>query len=68
MFPNISTLGLTSKQVEQRLLNEFGVAALAGTSFGAFGEGYLRFSYANSQQNIRKALERFADFTAAVRG
>jgi aspartate/methionine/tyrosine aminotransferase len=67
VFPNISGLGLTSKQVESRLLDEFGVAALAGTSFGAFGEGYLRFSYANSQDNIRKALERFADFAAKVR-
>jgi len=67
VFPNISELGLTSKEVEERLLDEFGVAALAGTSFGAFGEGYLRFSYANSQENIRKALERFADFAATVR-
>jgi len=67
VFPNISGLGLTSKQAEVRLLDEFGVAALAGTSFGAFGEGYLRFSYANSQDNIRKALERFADFAATVR-
>jgi aspartate aminotransferase len=67
VFPNISALGLTSKQVETRLLEEFGVAALAGTSFGAFGEGYLRFSYANSQENIRKALARFADFAATVR-
>ncbi len=67
VFPNISELGLTSKEVEERLLDEFGVAALAGTSFGAYGEGYLRFSYANSQENIRKALERFADFAATVR-
>jgi len=67
VFPNISALGLTSKQVETRLLEEFGVAALAGTSFGAFGEGYLRFSYANSQENIRKALKRFAEFAATVR-
>ena len=67
VFPNITGLGLTSKQAETRLLDEFGVAALAGTSFGAFGEGYLRFSYANSQDNIRKALERFADFAATVR-
>jgi len=67
VFPNISELGLTSKEVEERLLDEFGVAALAGTSFGAYGEGYLRFSYANSQDNIRKALERFADFAATVR-
>jgi len=67
VFPNISSLGLTSKQVESRLLDEFGVAALAGTSFGAYGEGYLRFSYANSQENIKKALDRFADFAATVR-
>ncbi len=66
VFPNISSLGLTSKEVELRLLSEFGVAALAGTSFGEYGEGYLRFSYANNQDNIRKALERFADFVAAV--
>ncbi len=67
VFANITGLGLTSKQVELRLLDDFGVAALAGTSFGAFGEGYLRFSYANSQENIRKALERFADFAQTVR-
>ncbi len=67
VFPNISKLGLTSKQVEQRLLDDYGVAALAGTSFGKFGEGYLRFSYANSQANIRKALERFAEFATAAR-
>jgi aspartate/methionine/tyrosine aminotransferase len=67
VFPNISALNLTSKQVETRLLEEFGVAALAGTSFGAYGEGYLRFSYANSQENIRKALQRFGEFAAMVR-
>jgi len=67
VFANITGLGLTSKQVESRLLDDFGVAALAGTSFGAFGEGYLRFSYANSQENIRQALERFADFAQTVR-
>ena len=58
---------MTSKQVETRLLEEHGVAALAGTSFGSYGEGYLRFSYANSQDNIRKALERFGQFAAKVR-
>jgi aspartate/methionine/tyrosine aminotransferase len=60
-------LGIPSKQAETLLLDEFGVAALAGTSFGAFGEGYLRFSYANSQENIRRALERIADFAASLR-
>lgn len=67
VFPNITGLGLTSKQVETRLLEDFGVAALSGTSFGRFGEGYIRFSYANSQENIKKALERFAEFARAVR-
>jgi len=67
VFANISELGLTSKEVETRLLDDFGVAALAGTSFGSYGEGFLRFSYANSQDNIRKALDRFAAFAAAVR-
>ena len=67
VFANIKDLGLTSKQVESRLLDDYGVAALAGTSFGAEGEGYLRFSYANSQENIKKALERFGEFAAAVR-
>ncbi len=67
VFPNIQRLGLTSKDAETRLLDEFGVAALAGTAFGAFGEGYLRFSYANSRENLRKALARVADFVKAVR-
>jgi aspartate/methionine/tyrosine aminotransferase len=67
VFPNITALGMSSKEAETRLLNEFGVAALAGTSFGAHGEGYLRFSYANSQENIRKALARVASFVAAAR-
>jgi aspartate/methionine/tyrosine aminotransferase len=68
VFPNIQRLGLTSKAAETRLLDEFGVAALAGTAFGAFGEGYLRFSYANSRENLRKALTRVAAFVKAVRG
>ncbi len=67
VFPNIQRLGLNSKEAETRLLDEFGVAALAGTAFGAFGEGYLRFSYANSRENLRKALTRVADFVKAVR-
>jgi len=58
-FPNITRLGLSSEEVASRLLNEAGVAVLSGTAFGKFGEGYLRLSYANSQANIQKALERF---------
>lgn len=58
VFPNVKKLGQTSKKLEELLLEEFGVAGLAGTSFGSFGEGYLRFSYANSIENIQKALSR----------
>ncbi|MFH1443306.1 MAG: pyridoxal phosphate-dependent aminotransferase [Candidatus Micrarchaeota archaeon] len=58
VFPNIRKLGKTSQQMSDFLLNEAGVACLPGTSFGEFGEGYLRFSYANSQENIKEALRR----------
>ena len=57
-FPNITGTGLTSRALEAKLLNEAGVAVLSGTSFGAHGEGYLRFSYANSVENIREAMRR----------
>jgi aspartate aminotransferase len=56
VFPNIKGTGLTSKALADALLSEAGVACLPGTSFGAMGEGYLRFSYANSVENIEKAL------------
>ena len=61
-FPNITATGLRSREMEQRLLSEAGVAALSGTAFGIYGEGYLRFSYANSVENIQKALERIETF------
>ncbi len=61
VFPNITGTGRTSRELEHELLDRAGVAALAGTSFGEYGEGYLRFSYANSRENIRRALERMAD-------
>jgi aspartate aminotransferase len=60
-FPNITATGATSKQFADRLLDDFGVAAIAGTSFGAEGEGYLRLSYANSDDNLRTALGRLAE-------
>ena len=56
VFPDIRGTGLSSRQAADVLLYEGGVAALAGTSFGANGEGFVRFSYANSYQNIEKAL------------
>ena len=57
VFPNITGTGQTAAQLQARLLAEAGVAALGGTAFGPYGEGFLRFSYANSVENIRAALE-----------
>ena len=57
-FPNITGTGMHSKELADLLLNEGGVAALSGGAFGAHGEGYLRFSYANSLANIEEALSR----------
>jgi aspartate aminotransferase len=56
-FPNITGTGRRSKPLADALLNEAGVAALSGTAFGAGGEGYLRFSFANSLENIERALD-----------
>jgi len=58
VFPNIKGTGKTSKELEEYLLNEAGVACLSGTAFGAYGKGFLRFSYANSVDNIKEALKR----------
>lgn len=60
VFPNIKGTGKASKEMENFLMDKAGVAALAGTSFGSYGEGYVRFSYANSQENIRRALGKIA--------
>jgi aspartate aminotransferase len=60
VFPNITGTGRNSRELADLLLNEAGVACLSGTAFGKFGEGYLRFSYANSIANIELALERIA--------
>jgi aspartate aminotransferase len=65
-FPNVTGTGLASRQLEAKLLNEAGVAILSGTSFGAHGEGYLRFSYANSVENIREAMGRIRACLAAA--
>jgi aspartate/methionine/tyrosine aminotransferase len=58
VFPNITRTGYSSKALADRLLDEAGVACLSGTAFGEFGEGHLRFSYANSMENIQEALRR----------
>jgi aspartate/methionine/tyrosine aminotransferase len=57
-FPNITQTGLTAAQAQDLFLDKAGVATIAGTSFGAHGEGYVRFSYANSKENILRAIER----------
>ncbi len=66
-FPSIADTGIGSQEFQERALAEAGVALLSGTSFGRFGEGYVRLSYANSQENIRKALERLEAFVAKAR-
>jgi aspartate/methionine/tyrosine aminotransferase len=63
VFPNITKTGWPSKKLADALLDDAGVAALSGTAFGDFGEGYLRFSVANSIENIEKALDRISDWT-----
>ena len=64
VFPNITATGWKSKLLADALLEQAGVAALSGTAFGAFGEGYLRFSVANSLENLGQALERIGEWTA----
>ena len=56
-FPNITQTGLQSDELQKKILEEAGVAVISGTSFGEYGEGYLRFSYANSTENILKAVD-----------
>ena len=63
VFPNITKTGWKSKPLADALLEQAGVAALSGTSFGAFGEGYLRFSVANSLENLQQALDRIDRWT-----
>jgi aspartate/methionine/tyrosine aminotransferase len=63
VFPNITQTGWKSKPLADALLEQAGVAALSGTAFGAFGEGYLRFSVANSLENLQQALERLDQWT-----
>jgi aspartate/methionine/tyrosine aminotransferase len=65
-FPNVTRLGRPSAEIAERLLNEAGVALLPGTAFGAHGEGYLRLSYANSEANLRAALERMRPVLAQL--
>jgi len=61
-FPNIKGTGRSSKELAAALLNEAGVACLSGTAFGEYGEGYIRFSIANSLENLMEAVERMRRF------
>ena len=63
-FPNIEGTGIDCEVLAHRLLEEKGVACLAGTCFGKYGNGFLRFSYANSVENIAKALERIKELVS----
>ena len=64
-FPNIEDTGLSSSVFADRLLEEAGVACLAGESFGVYGKGFIRFSFANSKKNIEKALDRIDSFVGS---
>ncbi len=66
VFPNIEGTELSSQALADKLLYDAGVAALAGTCFGAYGEGFIRFSYANSEENLKKALERIGEVAAQL--
>ena len=65
-FPNVSGFGRSSAEIADHLLYDAGVCGLAGTAFGAHGEGYLRFSYANSRENLSAALERIGGSLAKL--
>ncbi len=66
VFPNISATGLSSAAFADGLLQDQGVATIAGTSFGAHGEGYIRLSTANSDENLQRAVDRIAAYVATV--
>jgi aspartate aminotransferase len=67
-FPNVGKTGWKAKPLASALLEKAGVATIGGPDFGIYGEGYIRLSYANSAENIRRALERMGDFLAANPG
>ena len=65
-FPRIAETGLTSSEFETKALQEAGVAVLSGSAFGGYGDGYVRLSYANSIENIQKAIERLRDMVESL--
>jgi aspartate/methionine/tyrosine aminotransferase len=66
VFPNVRETGLSSAEFEERALSEAGVAILSGSAFGEYGEGYVRLSYANSQENIARAVESLRAFVQGL--
>ena len=67
VFPDISSFGMSSAEFTARLLDEGGVAAASGASFGAFGEGHIRLSYSTSLENVKLAVERIDKFTKTLK-
>ena len=63
VMPNIKNTGINSKNLENIFLEKLKIATVAGTSFGSYGEGYIRLSYANSKNNIIRALERIHNYS-----
>ena len=66
VFPNIEDTGMSSQQFADDLLNKAGVACLTGEAFGEYGDGFVRFSFANSTENIEKALDRIERFVKSA--
>lgn len=66
VFPNVKSFGISSKEIQQRLLDEEGVAILAGTDFGPAGDGYVRLCYATSMEVIERGMEKIARFFARL--
>lgn len=66
VFPNVKSFGMESKKLSDIILQKAGVAVLSGTAFGAYGEGYLRLSFANSVENIQKAIKRISDLAKTL--
>ena len=67
VFPNISSFGIPDKEFADRILNEAGIAAAWGTAFGSYGAGYMRFSYANSLENLKIAVDNLDKFCRSLK-
>jgi aspartate/methionine/tyrosine aminotransferase len=65
-FPNVKSFGLSSDEMANLILEKANVALLPGTSFGKFGEGYLRIVYANSLENIQEAIGRIGEIMSTL--